>query len=518
MERETTPPWRTDRAFLVCFGLLLVGSASLFWLFDYLPLQDLPQHLALNTALAHLGDRSSSFARYYELDLRAWPYFVFRAFNAGLGLLVTPLTALRVFLTIYALLLPIAALRWLAALRRDHWLALLSFPLVWNTNLHWGFLSFCLGAALLMLALAEHERRLDAGRGTICWPQSALGVLLFLTHAQAFAAWALSALLLTACDRRYRIRAALTDLAPALVLMGVWLLLVAGGERAEFGLQGARWLSLAASWELFEHALFLASNYGPGLFWERLFIVGFGALYLGLVLGSWRQLAAPGPARLAALRYLVVTAAFVALYFAAPYAIGGQFYVAPRMLLFAALAGLALVEAPLDGALARYLVRPLLIAIALSYLALNAWLFHEFQARVGAFDRALASIPRGQRVLPMAFAPSLRFVKRMELSHFGGYYVARRGGLVPFGWHSNGVRVKPRWHFWPADWIQYRFSYAHFGRYFQYYLFRDPGRFGHPHPLLGTPRDRVELVFRSPHWEVWRNRTPVDPPTPKAAR
>ncbi|MCA9523212.1 MAG: hypothetical protein KC609_19685 [Myxococcales bacterium] len=510
--------WRRDRPFQIVFAALLVATSALFWFFEYLPLQDLPQHLALNSVVVHFGDAARQTSRYYEWDFSAWTYLGFRLFNWLFGLLATPMIAMRLYLTLYALLLPLAMLRLLAATGRNHWLSLFAFPLVLNTNLHWGFLSFCLGAALVCLALAQHERQLSATRRSLSVGQALFGLLLVVTHAQAFLAWSVCLGLFFVVDRRYRLSMALCDLSPASLLFVGWSAMKVGASGGVFHISQSSWLSVGQNWELFEHAIFLASNYEHGFFWERLWILCATLTILPLLAGNIRHWREPNLPWIASLRYELLTLVFVGLYFAMPYWIGVQFCVNPRMLLFAALTIVAAIKSPLDGRVGRYLARPALALVAVAYLVLNASIFFGFQQRVGDFERALATIPPGRRLLPMAFTRSPLFTRRIDFSHFGGYYVAAKGGLVPMLWEANGVRVKPRYRFWPDDWMGYRFSYDRFGRYFHYFLFRDAGRFGREHPLRSVSPGRVELLFRSPHWEVWRNRHPVEPPVPGSKR
>jgi hypothetical protein len=115
----------------------------------------------------------------------------------------------------------------------------------------------------------------------------------------------------------------------------------------------------------------------------------------------------------------------------------------------------------------------LLIAAASFHYVGDA--FADFDRKeVGDFDRALAAIPRGQKVVGLIHKRRSRHVAFSPFIHFVAYYQARRGGAVmftfadfpqsPFRFRDDDrpPRVPARWEWTPRrvqpsqlDWYDY---------------------------------------------------------------
>src|SRR5262249_14473586 len=88
----------------------------------------------------------------------------------------------KIFLTFYALGLPLGALALARQFGRSPHMALFTFPLVWNFNLADGFIAYSSGVALLPLGLIlvdRHAERPSIGRGLAVF---AFGTGLYFVH------------------------------------------------------------------------------------------------------------------------------------------------------------------------------------------------------------------------------------------------------------------------------------------------------------------------------------------------
>src|SRR5258708_15300032 len=97
--------------------MILILAAALLtpiWMVEFPPLLDYPNHLARSFVLAHLNDPAFTFSRFYRADWGAYPYLGMDASLAFLGRLFTIETAVRVFLSLCALTLPVAGLFFLS--------------------------------------------------------------------------------------------------------------------------------------------------------------------------------------------------------------------------------------------------------------------------------------------------------------------------------------------------------------------------------------------------------------------
>ena len=124
----------------------LAAGAALavpFWVRPWVPLLDLPQHLAAAAVLRHHGDPAWGFERFYEPQWgELTPYW---SYYLALDLLacVMPLeTASRVLLTGYAFAVPWVGMAFCAAFGRPRAAGLLAAPLALNANLYFGFVSY----------------------------------------------------------------------------------------------------------------------------------------------------------------------------------------------------------------------------------------------------------------------------------------------------------------------------------------------------------------------------------------
>ncbi len=131
------------------FAALLILHVAPIWAFRFIPTQDGPGHQALAFILRQYGRPDAGLLRhYYALNREALPnWFIFFLLTRVLRFLAVPV-AEKVLLTVYALLLPLSvryALKGIAQEGSDRagFLAVLSFPFIYNYTLHMGFFNFC---------------------------------------------------------------------------------------------------------------------------------------------------------------------------------------------------------------------------------------------------------------------------------------------------------------------------------------------------------------------------------------
>src|SRR5262249_50395432 len=168
---------------------LLVAVARPFWSGRFLPFLDLPQHLAISTVIARYADPSPGFATYYTVDWHITPYWGFYgAMRLLMALGLDPLLASRVLFTAYAVALPLSVGYLLSGLNRDWRWAAFTLPLVYNTNLFWGFGSFILSLPIFFCALGLAARTFAATEPTRRQQGTLAGAatLVYVFHAQSY--------------------------------------------------------------------------------------------------------------------------------------------------------------------------------------------------------------------------------------------------------------------------------------------------------------------------------------------
>lgn len=536
--------WRAAER--VAGALLLAAAVAPFWAARFLPLLDLPQHLGLAVAVAGAGDPASPFARYLEVDPWPVPYWTFSGAMWLLQKAFSPEVAGKLVLSAYAAGLPLAAGFLLRSLGRDPRWAVLAVPLAFSTNLFYGFLPFLVGTPLLLLALGLLDRHLAAerpragGAGLL----AAAAVALYLSHPQPFLLLGVAVPLLFSLHWRgpgWAARRAL-PLLPALALFAAWIGRSFVAPHPAFRRPGYSWYGhlweLGASREPFRERVGRGMEHLFGSFSDRSdWWMGWALLALLALSGVAARppAAQPGPRppfreRLRARRGEILCACFLLLWLALPYSVRGQWYLAPRHLVFAALLAPAFLRAPADGP-RRWLLGAG-AALALAFCGNAASKVRAFQPEMAGLEEVLSRAEPGGRLAGLLFLHRLEHgaVREIEpgpvkhpgldpdqprpveqristLHHAPAWYQVWRGGDVGMsfaGLPSNPVRYRPgRQAPFPLEWRPEDFDFRTMGPFYDWYLIR-----GAPPESAAELARHAAPVARSGPWELWRRAAP----------
>ncbi len=471
----------------------LVAAAFVVPLFlvKYLPLVDLPQHAAQLSIWQHLDQ--PGFAGQYELNWRT-PYLLVYLLARPLLAFASPLLALKIVLVLGVLALPAALLYLLRALDEpiDGWWALLGFPLALSYSFHWGFLNFFLAQGLgvaLLAAYLGQLRRPTIGRGLVV---AALSILLFYTHALAYAV----------CIGLAGLLGVVRGGGGRQLVARLWPLVVAGPIAASWYL-GASQLSP-------EHRPTVWGISWPRLEWATAFLLGHpgdlaaaatGAVLLALPLLALR----PRRSRRAWLPFVVVT---LALLFG-PHMIFGTAYLYGRLAVFVVPTAFLALSPSLRG-LRPALVRGLVVAVCLTWAALSAtrWLAFDEEAR--DFDAVVAEIAPGRAVRGIVLARRSELVPLAPVyDNFPIYVLAEKGGIAGFSFAGNFLsfaRYKAGGKNRVTDLQQMhpeQFDLASEPPY-DYYLVRAPAEVGAQ--LFRSDLGAIEPVANKGWWWLYRRR------------
>ena len=160
---------------MIALHVVLLLSARLY------PFTDIPDHLAAATIVRHAGEPSNHFAEYYRVDMFMKPNTFHLAFSS-LAIFPSVELANRIFFALYAALLPLSVLAAIRKLGGNPWFAFLSFLLVYNYSVSWGFAGFALAIPLVIFFCAFFvlDARGVAGSPRIIWAAAALALLYFV--------------------------------------------------------------------------------------------------------------------------------------------------------------------------------------------------------------------------------------------------------------------------------------------------------------------------------------------------
>jgi hypothetical protein len=514
---------------------LLLWAAVVFMVWPlcatrYLPIEDLPQHLAAIRVLHSYGDPHFGFERYFELQLLRTQYLAYYVLVDLLAYVLDLELANRAILVACVAATPLALAYLLAALDRPRTLALFALPLMYNAHLILGFVNFLMAIAAALFGLGLCAKQLREERRGRAIALGLIAALTFFCHVVPFAFLLLGAALLCVQRDLRRSLRLLSPFAPALILGLLWLVRSPAGQatltaaatdtnapHAQYqpaklslidlpnwlidvfqGTPGTR--VVFAVHELPE--LWRAIVHGQLLLEGWLVLLGACAL-AGVAAFVWTWARSRRLQLSPAFRLLPLAPLAAIGYFVLPSGFDWIWPIAQRFALLAALFVVPVLPRPPRAVLA--VIAVLILALSWRQQTLVSRAFTGFDAEeVGAFDAALASIPEGRRVVGLIYARGSRYVRFSPFIHFVAYYQARKGGAVmftfadfppsPFRFRESDrpPRVPPRW-----EWLPQRVRLNDV-RWYEYVLVR-----AGPDPCAG----QCELRFRQGVWSVWQLRS-----------
>jgi len=212
-------------AFKLLFFGLLSAHLLLLWSSRLLPFIDLPDHLATATILRHYGEPTNRFAEYYSIGSFFLKPNLFHILFCSSGLFPSVEFANKVFYSIYVILLPLSLLLLIRAFHGNPWYSLLSFLLMYNLSVSWGFAGFTMSVPLFLLMTYLFTRYQERPSMWSAFVLAAGLVFLFFVHA-LMTVFAISAFVVCCLVRRGNSpRTLLSCVAvalPIIVVMIIW--------------------------------------------------------------------------------------------------------------------------------------------------------------------------------------------------------------------------------------------------------------------------------------------------------
>jgi hypothetical protein len=472
----------------------------------YMPLADLPQHLAIASILRHHGDPAYGFDTYYVVDWFHVPYVLPYAIAVGLSYVMPLAIAMRFVVLLSLIAYPVGVLALLRTARKPLWFALLAIPLVYNRCVFWGFLNFGMGLGLALGAFACCiSPKRTTGRDVL---QAVLTIAAAFCHIYALAiigglmgAW----IVVGGGHRDVRARPWLLASLVAGGLLWLWK----SGESRGYG----SYYSPPLSTRIGELPGSILGGYADRS--ELLILVLFVAAWLAL---AWRSV----PVTRARMRACapVERVAYVAFlgnliaYFVLPQSTWTAKFIHFRHA-FLALSLLPLT--PTVAALERAsLPERTLPAIAAVAALANSWVHLAlFSREARAFDPIVDALPMNPKIVSITFERNGALMANNAYMHFVAYAQAKKGGIISmtfpdFFWNlpvlrnpASPVPETP----WGFEWSPSRFSDKRFGYFYDYALVRIPGQLV-PQRTAEFP---FELIAQSPPWYLYKRATASSP-------
>jgi hypothetical protein len=413
---------RLGTLFLICAAAIALVPL----LPSYLPLVDLPQHVALHAIWNHIDDPAFNLGGRFNVSL-ATPYALPHLAAHAAARFLGPEGGLRLVLILSLIAFPLAALALLRAFQRPAEIALAAFPASLSFVYWYGFISYVMALPLILLGIALSRRCAALGRPRDALLLAGLGLIAVATHGFAFMVLAFLAGIAALATTRAISRLALiaAALCPGLLWSLIWAARSASAVSAE---------PLPTTWGFASDRMRfgLATIFGMHTLASRVWMVAAGVLcVLGVALWRARASGEAGPASGRRALGMVALAAIAAALLC-PEVFMNTWGLWERIppVAFVAVAGA--VPWPVAPRARRWLATGLTaIAVFASATALRDGLVFSRQA--GGIRELAMQIPRGSRVMWSACGEERPWRRATpSFKHVGAYLQAERGGDLSY--------------------------------------------------------------------------------------
>jgi len=473
-------------------------------IFRYLPLTDLPQHLAILSILKNGSDPQYQFSDYYistlGQTLYLMPYLLAWAISTCCSLDL----AQRLTVVLAMLSLPVGVWSLLRLQNKPAWIGLMALPFVVNHTLSWGFIGFNLGLGIALLAVSALLDPARTWRGSLAVIVLSLAAL--STHLYGLAVLlglgGLGIVLSRETGPRVWFQRG-WPLIPAVVGTAAWFAMMHSGN--SLGARSENYPSLLLRWKNFDDTLLSWPDR-----WEEPFLVALLLLWLWSVrsslpwtLARWRQAT---DVERAIYGFSLVN---LLLYQILPDDVSGIYCVLMRHSV------LAVCFLPLATTTAIFEDRPrlapaLLALLALVTVTLSTVQWAQFDQEARSFDGVLSKFPEAPRVVGLIWDNQGRSGRNHPFLHFPAYVQAHKGGLVALSFprynYHLPVRERPGADIPKSpqvlDWDPNLYNFRTFGYYYDYVLVKtwDNGRA----PIDDWTEFPYTLILQQPPWRVYR--------------
>lgn len=495
-EPRAAPPRPGEpRRLPIAFAVCSLASLLVLWTPKYLPLTDLPQHVAQIAIWKHLDEPAYGFREVFEVQL-ATPYLLASALARLLAEVFPALVSVKLVLTLAVLGLPLSLWRLLRATGGDPFWALAGFPLAFGYAFLWGFFSYVVAIPLGVAYWAfvtDYQARPSRWRAV---GLAAFTTLLFGAHLLVFALCGLGAAALLAFSAK-DLKTALSRLAPLAVGP---LLAVAWASR--YRAPDAR--SSDSLRYGFERLLEL-----PAL------LLGYPQDALGLLVGALLiVLFAVSGVRFTSRRERWLPLAIVLVaFFATPHDYANVAFLYPRLAILIAPAAIVATERtrpPVRPAV----VHTALVATALGWLCLVWSNFWAFDRDARQFEVVMDAMLPKQRVRSLIFERGSEYTPGgVPFLHFPVYYQVEKGGTMSFSFATSSLSVvvfrpeKRRVVRASIDWLPSSFDVKREQDDYDYYVVRASADL-RSQLFQGATR-RIELTAQRGLWWLYRRGEPL---------
>ncbi|MDH7474725.1 MAG: hypothetical protein QHJ74_12075 [Anaerolineae bacterium] len=406
-------------------AVLILVNLLPIWLVRFPPLQDYPNHLLTAHIITHYNDPNFDYAQNFILSWRPVPNMLADVIMAGLARVVTTPLAGKLVLSLYIVLFPASIFYLVNAIDRNKLLlGFFGFPLTYNWFFNMGFLNFCLGLPVYFFAVGFWWKTRSGQCNKVKrWVVlGLLTLLIYLSHFLTFGVWVITGFFLAGASVGWHtaLKRGLSLASAAAVILVPAAFIFAPVRR-----------QLEAIFDLITPSVIifaslptkLATAYQPFISFRRLvegtILLALLFVYLALLLRNHT--------RWAANPFLALVLLMIGLYLVLPVGFREPFYIAPRVLILAAILGLPVLYVPVRTRW-RFALLGFLTIMSVAYMVIMLGVYRRANAELTDYYTGLQHIPPGQTVLPI-LRVRRNYVYYHE--HAWAYYHIEHGGLSP---------------------------------------------------------------------------------------
>jgi hypothetical protein len=494
--------FREDKLLLAGFLALWLSALWPMFVTPILPLVDMGVNIGAASLMNDVAFTKGVVHDHYFINPRIVPYWTVYTFMSLVEGAAGPFVAVKVTVGLALVLLPLGVMRLMRAFGRSPRLGLWAFVLAWDTNLYWGWITFQIGMALALWAIALVFETRSLRDALKVLP---LTIIIALTHIHAIALTLVIGGLLSFIKRPFK-KAFLNHavaLAGCALLIMPWLW---GKLRPPLGQPKAGPLGFVTHpinvklGNLFRYTVDLIPGEGAGITTYAFALLLLGpALFLLLAPRSIPQ------ARRAASALFLLGAA--GLYLLVPFEISGpiaHWWTYPRFGTYV-LIGLLLLPRPRLDAWRGLAVLPGVFCAFFMHRAIQQQ-FKDYGAYVAPYMQIIAALPRNQLLFPMDLDDArFRGTHDAALGQLHGYAAAAKSCFDPhlFDEPNNPLRYRASNMPPIVDWYNPgSFSMEREGQAYDYVIVHPADR--DPIARKSKWRAQVELVKEAGPWRLYK--------------
>ena len=486
--------------FELAFAVAALSLAGPLFVARYVPIQDLPQHVAAVRVLHDFHAPQLGFERWFEVHWASTQYVAVYFAAHLFAYLLGPVVATKAVLGASLVALPYALRALLQSLHRPVSYALLVVPLVYNTQLVLGFLNFMLGLPLMLFGLALFVRCREQPTRARLVVLSVVAILCFLSHVVPYGMLLLGALALS--ERRRLLRGAL-PFVPSLLLASAWSASTPAGKAFS---------TLSTSGALFASREPLASRIAEASFWlndvlwthedEHALFGTFTLLVIVVAAGVIARFRHRTESDVAPrLRWFALLTPLCALlYLVLPSSYGFIWPIHARFVVLAWLFAIPLLPPTPPAVRSAIAAAAFTLSLYVTHAVARAFT-ESAELEYAGLAHVIDQVPYGSRTAGLIYDPGSRFVRFSPFLHAVAWVQAERGGAVmftfadfpasPFTFRDDNrpPRVPPRW-----EWLPTRVAPERDLAFYEYVLTRAA-----PEPVRGFRRTANDGA-----WALWQ--------------